>query len=130
MRARIAASLAIADAMTFIGVGLAFAIAPRAMAGVIAIDASATIAAAEIRAIYGGLEIAAGVGVLWLVGRGDSRIALTLLALLFAGLLGGRGLSLALDGVPASPGPLLAGLESLGLAAALVGRRLAPASRP
>jgi hypothetical protein len=108
-----------ASALAFGGTGLAFLLRPETMAAVIAIDLRGTVSRADVRAVYGGLELGVAAFLLWAERRPAAvRPALVALVALFGGLLLGRAASLALDGWPESPGALLAGLELVGLALA------------
>ncbi len=100
---------------------LAFAayalIRPEDAAELSELDLTAAAARAEYRAVFGGLVGALGLGMLWVVVRGE-RAGARLLALLFAGLVCGRGVELAVGTFdPQQLG--LMGLEA-GLAAVLV----------
>lgn len=74
-------------------------------------------ARAEYRAVFGGLVGALGLGMLWVVARGE-RAGAWLLALLFSGLVFGRAVDLVLGSFEPQQLALIA-LEA-GMAAALI----------
>lgn len=105
-----------ASALAFGGTGLAFLLRPEAMTAVIGIELGGTVAVADVRAVYGGLELGVATFLVWAARRPATwRPALVGLVSLFGGLVLGRLASLALDGWPESPGLLLAGFELAGL---------------
>lgn len=92
-------SLAITGVL-FVILGLAFLVEPGRMANIVGIEADRGRASIEVRAMYGGLELA--LGVFFLVATSRTRwfrAALAVQALGFAGLAAGRIVGMALDGV-------------------------------
>ncbi len=110
-----------ASALVFAGTGAAFLLVPHTMAALIGIDLGGAVGATDVRAVYGGLEIAIGV-VLAAAARHAHRVVAGLMVqiVLFTGLIAGRIVGLGVDGVPEPPGLLLFGLEVVGLALGIV----------
>ncbi|MCB9707087.1 MAG: DUF4345 domain-containing protein [Myxococcales bacterium] len=109
--------------LSFAGLGVAFLIWPTEMVANVDIHATSALARNDIRAVYGGLEVALGVTLLGAREPVAQGLAIRLLALLFCGLVLSRVLSIVVDGAPADPGALLLALELSGLAATAVAFR-------
>jgi Flp pilus assembly protein TadB len=86
-------------ALAFLGFGIAFLVSPAAMGALVELDLTSATARTEVRAMYGGLEIGLGVGLLTLLFR-HRQVALGLRVALaaFVGLAAGRLYGLAVDG--------------------------------
>ena len=79
----------------------------------------------EVRSFYGGMEI--GIGVFFLLAalqQSWQRVAIYAQVLIFGGLVGGRILSLVLDGVPTPDLLLFMSLEVLALLLGIFSLRL------
>lgn len=128
---RVARAYLAISALAFFAIGLNTLLDPaRAMAGVELLPGSVS-ALNEVRANYGGLQVAFGL----MLAAGALRTAWTdgalwVSAAICGGLLAGRLLSLMLDGAPNTTVQMLAGIEavSLLLAAGLLWRRRADAA--
>ena len=96
-----------------------------------ALEDPAVAALNDLRGSYGGINLAVGLYLLWVTIRAaDCRIALTVVALLTAGYVAGRLVSIALDGMP--PGVVLGYLAlevTLAVVAYVLLKRL-PATGP
>lgn len=91
-------SLAITGVL-FVVLGLAFLADPGRMAEIVGIEADRGRASIEVRAMYGGFELA--LGIFFLVATSRTRwfrAALAAQALGFAGLAAGRFVGMTLDG--------------------------------
>ncbi len=108
------------SALLFAAVGLCFLLAPAAMAARVEISLGGPIALSDVRAVYGGLQLGFGAFLFWAAAE-PSRMRTALFAQLavFAGLLLGRAVSAALDGLPQSPGYALIAAETVGLVLSL-----------
>ncbi|MBK8263694.1 MAG: DUF4345 family protein [Nannocystis sp.] len=111
------------NALAFIGLGAGFLAWPSEMAATVEIEATSALARGDIRAVYGGLELGFGVGLLLARDRVTVGFACQILALVFAGLVAARAGSMLAEGVPPAPGPLLLGIELAGLLSALLALR-------
>jgi len=130
---RFARFVLLASSLPFAAIGLAFLLAPIEIAARVGIALVNATAESDARAVYGGLQLACA-ALLAASARGGEmlvRAGLAAQLALYAGLAGGRLLSLALAGPPGALGlGLLAG-EGIALAAgALAFRRLARETRP
>lgn len=86
-------------ALTFVGFGLAFAIAPVAMATLVELEVPTATARTDVRAVYGGLELGLGAFLLWCARRRESvRTGLIAALLAFAALAGVRVVGIAVEG--------------------------------
>jgi hypothetical protein len=112
--------------VAFAGAGLAFLLAPGLLRFVDLTPTSAT-ARSDVRAVFGGLELALAV-FLGVCARRPAwhQAGLLAEALAFGGLAAGRLLSLATDGVPGALTFALWGPELLGAALAVVALRRHP----
>lgn len=114
-------------AATFAFFGVAYLVDPVGMTAVVDLVPASATARADIRAVYGGLELAlAG----WLLAkarhRNDVAEGLTLAAVVYAGLGGGRAMGLLLDGEASGTSLRILGAElfaALGCAVALLVER-------
>ena len=113
------------NALTFIGIGIAFLISPTEMAAIVDIEGTTNLARNDLRAVYGGIEIGIGALLLSKLLDGDLAPALRALLVLFGAMILSRIFSLAVDGVPEQPGALLFALEAAALTSAFVGLRAA-----
>lgn len=90
------------SALPFAGIGIAFLASPHVMASYIGISSSGPTAAADLRAVYGGLQLGAAA---WLLYTAQSpvryRMGLIAQLCLYGGLAGARFLSYGIDGLPA-----------------------------
>jgi len=118
------------NALVFVGLGVAFLLAPTQLAAIIDLDAITALARNDIRAVYGGIELGIGLFLLGTLRSGDVRLALRALILLFGSMILARLISIAIDGVPEHPGTLLLCVETCALLSALVGRSVARRHRP
>ncbi len=99
-----------------IAIGVPFLLAPVAMMQTIDIAVASPLGLGDIRAIYGGMQIGAGVLLLLASRRAELvRPGLIAAAILFAGMFGGRVFAMLLDGAPPAFGWLLAFAELSGL---------------
>ena len=114
-------------AFAYAGIGVLFLGWPDVMGRVAGLDPSDALALNDLRAVYGGLQLA--LAVFFVVAsrqRAWHPAALWLQMLTFGGLAAGRLLSLALDGSPGTLGFVLHGLEILGLACGILAFRSLP----
>jgi hypothetical protein len=114
------------SALTFAAFGVAFLVAPVAMIGLVELGASSPTARAEVRAMYGGLELGIAAFLFACLARRE-RVAAGLLCstIALAGLALARGASIVLDG-PVEPIMYwLAAAEVGGVVMSAVGWRLA-----
>jgi hypothetical protein len=119
-----------ASAAVFAGIGTAFLVAPERLAGAVGLQITGATADGDVRAVYGGLQLACG-GLLWTASLRAAwvRAGLVCQAALFSGLALGRFVSWAAVGVPGVLGLALHAAELVGLAAglaALVAARAGP----
>ncbi len=108
---------------TWVGVatvlfGLGALAYPERLMGVLALtpasETSRSAVLAEIRAVYGGLFLMAGLWNLYAIWKGsEARLLLVFLGSLWLGLAGGRALGFALEGNPGLPGWAFLGLDLL-----------------
>ncbi len=110
-------------ALTFLGLGIAFLVAPTEMAAIVDLEATTTLARNDLRAIYGGMELGIGALLLAALLGEDLPPALRSLLVIFGAMIGSRLLSMLIDGVPAQPGTLLLGLEVAAFSSAAIGLR-------
>ena len=102
--------------LIFLALGVAFLLAPAAMMASVDVALTTPLASGDVRAVYGGMQVASGVLLLLAARRADwVRPGLLAAAVLFAGLFAGRVLGLLLDGPPSPFGWLLAVAELGGL---------------
>jgi uncharacterized protein YjeT (DUF2065 family) len=109
----------------FVGVGLYYLGFPEAGAEAVGIRLDTPMARADLRAVYGGLDLAIGLLLLRSAHRGDVLVGLRIQAYAFGGLLLGRLLGQALDSPSDSLVAWLVLIELAGLVSAIgAGRRL------
>ncbi|MDX2169192.1 MAG: DUF4345 domain-containing protein [Deltaproteobacteria bacterium] len=98
-----------------LAIGVAFLLAPAAMMQSVDIAVATPLARGDVRAIYGGMEVAVGLLLLLASQRADRvRPGLFAAAVLFTGMVSGRLLGVLLDGAPPPFGWFLAGIELSG----------------
>ncbi len=86
------------SALTFLGFGIAFAVAPTEMTAVVEIEAATPMARADIRAMYGGLEIGAGLAMaLCACSKRQVVAGVVLATLMLAAMASMRGLGIYCD---------------------------------
>jgi ribosomal protein S18 acetylase RimI-like enzyme len=115
---RFARFVLVATSLPFLALGVAFITAPAALAARVGIELVDASAQSDVRAVYGGLQIACG-GLLLAAARGDRarlRAGVAAQLALYGGLAGGRFASLALSGAPSTLGLALHAGELLALA--------------
>jgi hypothetical protein len=111
-----------------LAIGVAFLLAPTAMMQSVDIAIATPLARGDVRAIYGGMEIAVG-ALLLLASRRDDRVrpGLFAAAVLFTGMAAGRLLGVLLDGTPPPFGWFLLLLELSGAVISFAMARRVPA---
>ena len=109
--------------LVFLGTGLVFTVVPNEMFAPLGLTVPAGAPLTELRAVYGGLEMAIAVFLLFCARRGGLALELGLLLsfLSFSGLAAYRGIGMGVDGpqVPIMSALLLA--EAAGAIFALSG---------
>jgi hypothetical protein len=109
--------------LVFLGIGIVFTVMPQDMFAPLGLAVPAGAPLTELRAVYGGLEVAIGVFLLFCARRGGVALELGLLLsfLSFSGLAAYRGIGMGVDGpqVPIMSALLLA--EAAGAIFALSG---------
>ena len=120
--------LLLASGAAFVGIGAAFLLAPGALAAVVDLSLHGASADSDVRAVYGGLQIACG-GLLWAASRRDAWLRTGLYAqiVLFGGLAAGRFVSWTVVGLPGSLGLALHAAEGAAIVAGLVCLKRLPA---
>ena len=104
------------SAVPFAGVGLAFLVSPDSMAALIGLSLPDATAQADIRAVYGGLQLGcAGFLVYCAVGSSFVRPGLVAQLTLYSGLFLARLYSYAVSGLPSSIGYALHAGEAIGV---------------
>jgi hypothetical protein len=105
------------SALPFLGIGAGFLLAPASMAANVDVALGSATAASDVRAVYGGLQLALGALLAaCALSPAHARAGLVLQVATFAGLALGRLVSLPIDGVPSPFGALLFAAELVGLA--------------
>ena len=117
-----------ACALAFAGIGGAFLVAPNAMGGFVELSLVGATADNDVRAVYGGLQIALG-GLLWAASCRDEWLRPGLYAqlILFSGLAAGRFVSWAVVGLPDDLGLALHAAEGIAIIAGVLCLRKLPA---
>jgi hypothetical protein len=109
--------------LVFLGIGIVFTVMPQDMFAPLGLAVPAGAPLTELRAVYGGLEVAIAVFLLFCARRGGVALELGLLLsfLIFSGLAAYRGIGMGIDGpqVPMMSPLLLA--EAAGAMFALSG---------
>jgi hypothetical protein len=115
------------SALPFAGIGLAFLLAPEAMANHVGVTLEGATADHDVRAVYGGLQLGCAALLLWGAARPERvHFALVAQLLLYGGLGGARVVAWLVNGVPSALGVALHAGEIVGFVAAVVAlRRLA-----
>jgi hypothetical protein len=123
---RLAKALLVLGALVLAVVGIGFLVVPVQWAAIVDIQLPTATARTDLRATYGGFDLAVGI-YLWLCARRDDwvRPGLTALAIVAAGFGGGRVLGMLVEGA-AAPSMIGFALVEWGsaVAAYLVLRRL------
>ncbi len=105
------------SALPFAGVGAAFLAAPAAMAGLVGVSLSDATADADVRAVYGGLQIGCAVLLALAASRPEAvRFGLMAQLSLYGGLAAARFVAYAAAGLPSALGLALHAGELVGLA--------------
>jgi hypothetical protein len=117
------------SALPFAGIGLAFLLAPAALAAHVDVALGSATADHDVRAVYGGLQLGCAALLAWGAARPERvRFALIAQLLLYGGLAAARVLGWAVAGAPSALGLALHAAEALGFGAAwLALRRLGSA---
>lgn len=112
-------------ALPFIAIGLAFLVQPALLGSFVDVDVVSALADNDVRAVYGGLQLACGV-VLALCSRWDRLLApgLFCLLILYGGLAAGRSLSWLLAGSPGALGLVLHGGELIAIVSGIAALRV------
>jgi hypothetical protein len=109
--------------LVFLGTGIVFSVIPNDMFATLGLTVPAGAPLTELRAVYGGLQVAIAVFLLFCARRGGLALELGLLLsfLSFSGLAAYRGIGMGVDGpqVPVMSALLLA--EAAGAVFALSG---------
>ena len=114
-------------ALAFAGIGVAFLVGPQTMGRFVGVMLEGPTADNDARAVYGGLQLACGVGLAWAAGRPRwHRPALAAQTLLFCGLAGGRFVSLLLVGRPSALALGLHAAELVAIVCSVACLRLGP----
>jgi hypothetical protein len=109
------------SALAFLGIGAPFLVAPVEMTGFVGVSLAGATADNDVRAVYGGLQIACGLILLVCASRAAwLRLGLMTQLVLFAGLAGGRFVSWTVAGMPGPVGLGLHAAELVALAFGLV----------
>jgi hypothetical protein len=119
-----------ASSLPFLAIGVGFLLAPGPMAANVDVTLASATAASDVRAVYGGLQIAIGALLAACAfSAAHLRAGLILQIATFAGLASGRLVSLPLDGALSSLGAALLAAEIAGLALGVVALVYLPSSR-
>lgn len=108
----------------FVAVGAYFLVFPDSGAGVVGIALTSPLAASDVRAVYGGLDLAVGALLLHAVCTGELASGLRIQIVAFGGLLLGRVIGHLLDGPEDSVAMILMAVEGTGLLFGLYGRSM------
>jgi hypothetical protein len=112
------------SALPFAGIGLAFLLAPAALAARVGVSLGSATADHDVRAVYGGLQLGCAALLLFGAARPERvRFALTAQLLLYGGLAGARLVAWAAAGAPSGLGVSLHAAEMLGFLAAWLALR-------
>ena len=111
----------LASVPPFAAIGLAFLVAPVAMAQLVGLEATNVTADNDLRGVYGGLSLGCAAFLLW-CGLHEDRLRAGVHAqvFMFGGLAGGRIVSLVLRGAPDALGLALHAAECVALVCGLV----------
>lgn len=104
------------SALPFAAIGLAFLLAPHAMAAQVGVALGGATADHDVRAVYGGLQLGCA-GLLWWGAAQPARVRGALVAqiLLYGGLAGARGIAWLVAGPPSALGVALHAGEIAGV---------------
>lgn len=104
-------------AVPFVGLGLAFLLVPATMSPYVELGLDGPTADADVRAVYGGLQLGCGALLLVASSRPETqRIGVLALLCLYGGLAGARFVAYAVAGLPSTLGLALHAGELAGLA--------------
>ena len=119
------------SALPFAGIGMAFIVAPAEMAALVGLELTNVTADNDVRGVYGGLSLGCAALLAW-CGASESRVAIGVHAQVFtyAGLAGGRCVSLVVVGAPEPLGLALHGAELVALACGLSALRIVRRETP
>jgi hypothetical protein len=107
------------SALPFAGIGLAFLLAPAALAARVDLSLGSATADHDVRAVYGGLQLGCAALLAWGAGRPERvRFALVAQLVLYGGLAGARVLAWLVAGAPSAFGVALHTGEMFGFGAA------------
>jgi hypothetical protein len=117
------------SALPFAGIGVAFLVAPVALAAHVDLSLGSATADHDVRAVYGGLQLGCATLLAWGAAQPERvRFALVAQLLLYGGLAAARGVAWSVAGPPGPFGAALHVGETFGfLAAWLALRRLGSA---
>ena len=109
--------------LVFLGTGIVFTVMPNDMFATLGLTVPAGAPLTELRAVYGGLEVAIAVFLLFCARRGGLALELGLLLsfLSFSGLAAYRGIGMGVDGPQAPVMSALLLAEAAGAVFALSG---------
>ena len=116
------------SALVYVGIGLAFIFAPESLLPRVNIAASSGTALADIRAVYGGLDLGVGVLLAYCLMRNEIRTGLLACVFTLGGLALGRVYGILLDTEQDSITYGLLAAELIGAATAVVGLRMLTSS--
>ena len=106
------------SALPFAAIGLAFLLAPGQMAGFVGVSLAGATADADVRAVYGGLQLGCAAVLVTAASRPHWwRPGVAAQLALYGGLAGARFVSLPIAGVPSALGLALHAGELLGVVA-------------
>jgi hypothetical protein len=112
------------SALPFAALGLAFLLAPGALAARVDLALGSATADQDVRAVYGGLQLGCAALLLWGAARPERvRFALVAQLLLYGGLAAARAIGWAAAGAPGPLGVALHAGEATGFAAAWLALR-------
>jgi hypothetical protein len=122
--------LLLLSAVVFVIVGIGFLIVPGEWAGITEISLPTAMARTDLRATYGGLDLAVGI-FLWICARRDEwiRPGLVALALTAAGFGGGRLVGIVAEGSAAPLMLIFLAIEAVTVVVALATLRRLAATR-
>lgn len=108
------------SALPFAGVGIAFLVAPATMSAHVGLEVTNVTADNDLRGVYGGLSLGCAALLAWCSMRDDrTYVGVHAQVFAFAGLAGGRLVSLLVSGMPEPIGLALHAAEIVGLGCGL-----------
>lgn len=113
----------VAAGVTFLAVGVGFLFWPQELSETLGLTLATPMAVADVRAVYGGLDLAVAILLLLSVLRNELLLGLRIQAVVFGGLLAGRLLGQILDRPQDDLAWTMVAVESAGLLIALAARR-------